>query len=294
MRKLSIFVAVIFVCVLVLNTVQAQEENDPVLLATLQSVNVQLEAMGLNIRASEIHMFNIGNGRSSARILQQPFHWVPNDPNRNADGTNLTYMIVPDATASGVSAADSTAAIQRSLATWNDERCLRRGSLVERPYEGEDVTIFDSFFGFGGAGNPFAADIVNAGWYSPAFFQAAGASPTGTLAFSVTFTFVNDDGSPADTNGDGYVDTALNEVYYNDTFGAPGPRLGNPWGIDSALPGIDIETVALHENGHSLGLGHFGVPPVAVMNPIYGGIRHEVLATDHAGFCAAFSNWPNR
>jgi hypothetical protein len=33
-----------------------------------------------------------------------------------------------------------------------------------------------------------------------------------TLAFSVTFIFVDDAGNPTDINGDGYLDTALNEV----------------------------------------------------------------------------------
>lgn len=41
-------------------------------------------------------------------------------------------------------------------------------------------------------------------------------------------------------------------------FGDPGDdRVGNPWGTDIDLPGIDVETVALHENGHSLGTGSF-------------------------------------
>jgi hypothetical protein len=89
------------------------------------------------------------------------------------------------------------------------------------------------------------------------------------------------------------VRSALNEVYYNDNFGSPsGDRVGNPWGINIAMPGIDVETVALHENGHSLELGHFGPPPVAVMNPVYGGIRHSPLSIHHAGMCAVWGSWP--
>jgi len=85
----------------------------------------------------------------------------------------------------------------------------------------------------------------------------------------------------------------LNEVYYNDNFGDPGgDRAGNPWGINVSLPGIDVETVALHENGHSLGIGHFGPPPIAVMNPVYGGIRHTPFSVDNAGMCAVFASWP--
>lgn len=98
---------------------------------------------------------------------------------------------------------------------------------------------------------------------------------------------------PTDTNGDNYLDTALNEVYYNDNFGNPvGDRVGNPWGINVGLPGIDVQTVALHESGHSLGLGHFGPPPNAVMNPVYAGIRLAPFPIDHAGMCAVRGSWP--
>ena len=71
-----------------------------------------------------------------------------------------------------------------------------------------------------------------------------------------------------------------------------GPRLGNPWGINIALPGIDVETVGLHENGHSLQLGHFGPPPNAVRNPVYAGIRQSPLAIDNSGMCGVWASWP--
>ena len=110
----------------------------------------------------------------------------------------------------------------------------------------------------------------------------------------MTFIFVDPDtGEPTDINGDNRLDTALNEVYYNNNFGNPaGDRAGNPWGIDVLLPGIDVETVALHENGHSLGIGHFGPPPPAVMNPVYAGIRHSPLPVDSAGMCSVWRSWP--
>src|SRR6185436_7094938 len=115
----------------------------------------------------------------------------------------------------------------------------------------------------------------------------------GILAFSVSFTFIDGAGFPTDINGDNHRDVALNEVYYNDNFGNPGgTRPGNPWGINIVLPGIDVDTVALHENGHSLDLGHFGPPPAAVMNPVYAGIRHAPLPTDAAGMSALWSAWP--
>jgi hypothetical protein len=118
-------------------------------------------------------------------------------------------------------------------------------------------------------------------WLPRKFFEAAGGlGGRGILAFSVTFIFTEDDGvTPTDIDVNNKFDSALNEVYYNDTFGnRKTDRSDRPWGIDVALPGIDVETVALHENGHSLGLGQFGPPPDAVMNPVYAGIRHSPLS----------------
>lgn len=264
----------------------------------MQSINEQLAARGLSIRVEAIEFFTIGAGRPSNRIHQQPFRWVPNDPRRLADGENITYLVDKSdgATASGLTLVQTEAAIDAGLVTWDDSKPLKKVDLVKRADSGADPDIFDAFFGFGGFGDPFLADIVNAGWLPRAFFEAVGGpgGGRGILAFSVTFIFVDGAGNPTDINGDNYLDTALNEVYYNNTFGDPGDdRAGNPWRINVALPSIDVETVALHENGHSLELGHFGPAPAAVMNPVYAGIRHVPFATDNAGMNAVWSSWPN-
>ncbi|MGH9847191.1 MAG: matrixin family metalloprotease [Blastocatellia bacterium] len=263
----------------------------------MHQINGQLAAMRLNIAVEQIEFFTIGQGRPSNRIHQQGFRWVAGDPRRLADGDRITYLVDKSdgATASGLTSAQTEAAIDRALDTWQAEQCFRKVDLVKRADGGADPDIFDFFFGFGGFGNPFLADIVEAGWLPRAFFEAVGGpgGGRGILAFSVTFIFVDGTGQPTDINGDNYLDTALNEVYYNNTFGQAGTdRVGNPWGINVALPGIDVETVALHENGHSLELGHFGPPPNAVMNPVYAGIRHLPLPVDHAGICAVWGSWP--
>lgn len=282
---------------------KAAESGDPAILALMHQINNQLAARGLNLAVEEVELYTIGFGRPSNRILQQPFRWVPNDPRRNADGENLTYLVdlSDGATASGLTSAQTEAAIDRALDTWNNSvGCAGGGKLniMKRADTGADPDIFDAFFGFGGFGNPFLADIVNAGWLPRAFFGAVTGFPDNVIAFSVTFIFGSFDNQgnfiPSDINGDNYLDTALNEVYYNDTFGTPGePRQNRPWGINVAFPGIDVETVALHENGHSLGLGHFGPPPKAVMNPVYAGIRHNLFKTDQAAYCTLYSSWPN-
>lgn len=274
------------------------QEGDPGVLAQMQQINAELAARGMNIAVEEIRFFTIGGGRPSNRIHQQPFRWVPNDLNRLAQGDDITYLVDQSAgaTTSGLTNAQTEAAIDSALGTWDAEKCMKKVDIVKRPDPGFDVTIFDSFFGFGGFGDPFQADIVNAGWLPRAYFEAVGGpgGGRGILAFSVSFIFTDDNGNPTDSNGDNYLDTALNEVYYNDTFGDPGDdRAGNPWGIDIDIPGIDVETVALHENGHSLGLGHFGPPPAAVMNPVYAGQNHGPDPIDKAGACAVWGSWPN-
>jgi hypothetical protein len=253
---------------------------------------------GYSIAVEAIEFYTIGQGRPSARIHQQPFRWVPGDPRRAAEGDHITYLVDESdgATSSGLTAAQTETAIDAALATWDGDMALRKVPIIKRPDGGADPDIYDSFYGFGSFGNPFLADIVEAGWLPRAFFEAVGGpgGGRGILAFSVSFIFTSG-GVPTDINGDGYLDTALNEVYYNDTFGDPGDdRAGIPWGINIAPPGVDVQTVAFHENGHSLGLGHFGPPPTAVMNPVYGGIKHAALPTDDAGMNAFWEVGPTR
>lgn len=277
---------------------RVQVEQDTALLRRMRKINARLTSAGYNIAVEAIDFFTIGRGRPGARLHQEPFRWVPGDPRRNADGNNITYLVDQSdgATTSGLTAAQTEAAIDAALGTWNGDWALRKVQIVKRADNGDDPDIYDSFFGFGGFGNPFLADIVEAGWLPRDFFETVGGpgGGRGILAFSVSFVFTDGDGNPTDINGDGYLDTALNEVYYNDTFGDPGDdRAGNPWGIDAPPPGVDVQTIVFHENGHSLGIDHFGPPPIAVMNPVYGGIRQFAYPTDDAGMNVVWGSWPN-
>ena len=280
--------------------------GDPAVIAKMEAINRNLRARGLSLAVEEIDFFTIGGERPSNRIHAQPFRWVAFDARRLAQGNDITYLVATNraTTESGLTAARTTAAIVRALNTWNADEAVTP-DIVQRAYPGGDVTIFDEqvdaaagtrFDDFKNQpGNPFAADIVNAGWLARAYFETVGGpgGGRGILAFSVTFIFLNDDGSPADIDGDNRLDTALNEVYYNNTFGDPhSDRANRPWGIDIGGLGIDVETVGLHENGHSLGLGHFGPPPDAVMNPVYAGIRQLPFSADDAGMSAVWNSWP--
>jgi hypothetical protein len=297
MRRYRLWSVSFVVFALLAPSVAIAQKGDPAVISRMQQINAQLRSMGLDIAVEQIDFFTIGQGRPSNRTHAQEFRWVANDPRRLADGDNITYLVDQSdgATASGVTSAQTEAAIDRAMNTWQANRCFKKVDIVKRADSGADPDIFDSFFAFGGAGNPFLADITNAGWLPRAFFEAVGGpgGGRGILAFSVTFIFVDDNGDPTDINGDNRLDTALNEVYYNDNFGNPtGDRAGNPWGINVPPPGIDVETVALHENGHSLGVGHFGPPPTAVMNPVYAGIRQLPRPVDSAGMCSVWASWP--
>jgi hypothetical protein len=296
-RVLGVTVAIATAVLLAAPVGGQNASGDPAAIAFMQQINQILRGSSLHIAVEQVEFFTVGQARPGNRIHQGGIRWVANDPRRLADGENLTYLVDQSdgATSSGLTSAQTEAAIDRALATWEASKPLKKLNIVKRADNGDDPDIFDSFFGFGAFGNPFLADIVEAGWLPRAFFEAVGGrgGGRGILAFSVSFIFTDDDGNPTDINGDNYLDTALNEVYYNDTFGKAGTdRVNNPWAINLPLPAIDVETVALHENGHSLGLGHFGPPPAAVMNPVYAGIRHAPLAADAAGMDALYSSWP--
>ncbi|MCH8929163.1 MAG: matrixin family metalloprotease [Candidatus Marinimicrobia bacterium] len=292
----------------------SQAQGDSAVLAMMFNINDELAASGLNFAVESIDFFTIGKGRPSNRIHQGTIQWVPGDLRRAAQGNDITYLVDQSdgATASGLSSDDTEEVLDKALATWNNDSNLSKVKVVKRFDSGDDPDIFDSFFSsggkgrngkgksksFGSFGDSFLADIVQAGWLPWAFFEAVGGPGGGDeiLAFSVSFIFVDGNGFPTDIDGDGYLDKALNEVYYNDTFGTAGEkRAGNPWEINAASPstGIDVETVALHENGHSLGLGHFGPPPTAVMNPSYSGVLTSPLPADDAGMSTIWKSWPN-
>lgn len=272
-----------------------QGEGDPAVLALMESANEQLRALGLNVAVEQIEFFTFGESRPLNRAHQSGNRRVPGDPRRNADGNNITYLVdLSDGdTASGLTAAETELGIDRAMATWAADSCM--ATLVKRPDTGEDPDVFDAVLGYGSVGTPFQADIIQAGWLPRGFFEAYfPGGGRGIVALTLTFTFIDPvTGEPTDINGDNYLDVAYTEVYYNDNFGNPnGDRPANTWGLDVALPRVDVESVAVHENGHSLELGHFGPPPAAVMNPRYAGIVQDLHPIDHAGICSVWGSWP--
>ena len=265
-------------------------EGDPYVLASMNDFNgtlraewMDLRAEWMDLRVEQVELLTVGQGRSSSRLHRQPFRWVAGDWRREADGTNLTYLVdLSDGLgSSGLTPAGAEGAIDRAMATWRSDVCLQNLKLVKRVGDGSDADIFDSRFGYGGFGNYRQADVVHAGWLPPDFFERVTGPGGGqsVVALSATFIYVDREGNPTDFDGDGYLDTAHSEIYYNQGFS---------WLADS----IDAESVALHEVGHALGIGHMGPPPTAVMNPVYGGVQRSLLPIDHAALCGVWGSWP--
>ncbi len=281
------------------------QEGDPLILAAIERINRGLELQGLDYRLAQIELYTLGWGQPSHRVLMNGDRWIPYDPLRFADEDNITYLVVETlgATTNGLTSSDTEDAIDRAMTTWDSQKGLEKVDIVKWDEPLWDCTVFDEQECWAAydddplPGWPFFADIVHAGWYPFDFFECFGpGGGHGILAVSVTFIWWDTAlDQPTDINGDNYLDTALVEIYYNDNFGNPlGTRPSNPWGIDIELPGIDVETIALHESGHALGLGHFGPPPSALMNPYYDGMYQQPASVDEAGMSALWRSWPNK
>ena len=87
-----------------------------------------------------------------------------------------------------------------------------------------------------------------------------------TFSYAVPegITLTPGDGVPTDIDGDGYADTAFMEVWYNNGF---------TWTL-TGVGGTDVQTAALHENGHALGLGHYGKVHATFPPPKEFGLLH--------------------
>ncbi|HUP43650.1 MAG TPA: matrixin family metalloprotease [Thermoanaerobaculia bacterium] len=251
------------------------QQGDGETLTIMLSSNEGLRAQGMDYVVQQIDFFNRDGSRSSARYFQQEFRWVPGDPRRGSTGPELTYLFDTswgDVTASGLDRSAVENAMSRAAASWAAEPCSSGVPLVRVSHTGEDVTVFDYLVAGGGFGDPFAADVTVAG------FPAAMADFFGpnTLAFAVTFVFVDGSGEPTDIDGDRHLDTALNEIYLNPAF---------DWTLAAGGPGFDVETTALHELGHAIGLGHFGAPPESVMSPVYNGTKRSLYPIYRSALC---------
>jgi len=260
----------------------------------VQKMNAKLEAQGADYRigkaewmVTEGHVEAAGiyvyfNDRGNKQLSSD---WVPFDPRRG--GTDYISYIVDateGATSSGLTAAQTTAAIDRAMRTWNRTPCAPPILHPENP-SAVDLGVVQYLNGLGGSPT-WVADYTHAGWLP------AGILPS--YVIGVTYTFIwTSGGVPTDIDNNKATDTAFRETYYNDAFF---------WRINANM---DVETIALHEAGHGLSQGHFGgafttdangglhFNPRALMNAAYSGVNQEITETDLGGHCSIWADWPN-
>lgn len=258
-------------------------------------LNTQLESSGAAFRvdyaeyitsldsSDEAGQTVFFNNRGNKQLAA---HFVPGDPRRGG-ASNITYIIdqtegAPDA----LTTAQTSAAIDRAMATWNGANCSTIPIAKLPDIGGLDLGVVEFQNGLGGS--PFVfADITHAGWLP------GGILAPNVIAVTFTFIFINPDATPTDIDNNGKADTAFREILYNNAF---------VWNIDA---NIDVETIALHEAGHGLSQGHFGkafindsngklhFSPRAVMNAAYSGVQQGLAGTDNAGHCSIWGSWPN-
>jgi hypothetical protein len=269
----------------------------------LAALNAQLAARGApySIEQVELSLAPTADPASPIvifafdRTLRLASRWVPGDARRAADGNNITFAnFSPLMIANGVTPAEASA--DAAFATWSGVTCSKL-PLVKRTLPGN---VFPSaILSFSGLVNdPFAADISTIGFLPGFFFDLVIGPGASNSVLGATFTlafFESVGGPPSDIDRNHRLDTALKEIWYNDDF---------LWSTSGGA-GVDIETVALHEEGHALELGHFGrvagnmktgilkVSPRAVMNAFILGTLRQPLGNDNAAYCGNWANRPN-
>ncbi|MEX0646805.1 MAG: hypothetical protein WEA56_09655 [Balneolaceae bacterium] len=285
------------------DNLQDRRTLEPGSTANFQDINAQLSDSELNIRLLHAETVTIEDGGATEagqtifandRQKRLTSQWVPGDERRLADGNNLSYLVFEPFAPANWGTPDQLngePAIDASWDTWNEINENSNLNITKVPDTGLNPSAILG-------GEPFLADISEIGFLGPVFFEIllGPGSSSNVLGVTFTFIFIDEDGNPTDINNDGFADTALKEIWYNDGF------LWTDAGSGGSA--IDIETVALHENGHALGFGHFGkisitennnklhVSPRAVMNAVILGTQRNLLGTDQASYTSIYGNWP--
>lgn len=266
----------------------------------IPTINKKLKAAGEHFRLSKFqYSTDIESGTigqtvyANDRLLRMSSHWVPNDPRRPGENTQITYTIDHVNACADLPLAQTSAAIVHAMDTWNNVRSTHI-PIVQEPHYGIDWGYVQYLVSMGGVPG-WTYDITHAGWLPRSFFDIIGGPGGGDYILGVTFTFIwinSATGQPTDIDNNRKNDVAFREIYYNDEF---------LWAINA---NYDVESIALHEVGHGLSQDHFGkifrtqndvlhFAPRAVMNAAYSGVQQELTGTDIGGHSSIWGSWPN-
>lgn len=264
------------------------------------TLNQSLAAQGIQLEKAEF----IRRGDAGQVILfkqvgnkQLSSDFVPYDP-RNGTGADVPYIVditeLGTTQGAGMSELATYNAITSAMNTWESVTCSQGLNIPNLGSLPLDLGYVHFLLGAGGIGGYFPGTILHGGILPSSFFETLGeGGGSGIIGSTFTFTYIED------INQDGKSDVAIKEIYYNDYFeyrDAPEARVFDPF--------IDFETIVLHEVGHGLSQDHFGklsinyasgkliFSPFALMNAGYTQARRKIVATDKAGHCSLWDNWP--
>ena len=231
-----------------------------------------------------------------------PSRWVSGDTRRNWNGdgdlTDIDYLAFsPLAIANGT--IDAEPIYDAMYDKWENDGTCTSLAIDKTPYDlsmGSPSLILNFGPSLPSTGNPLA-DISVVG-FVPASIMEAVLGSENVLGVAFSFTFIDEAGE-ATKSTRGKDDRAYTEIWFND---------GYTWGTEPAPGVIDLESVILHEAGHSLVLGHFGIlqeiledgervdlvyQPVNTMNALYIGEDRGFLGpNDKGNYCENWGAWP--
>jgi hypothetical protein len=262
-----------------------------------------------NYKVSQVHvcMLNSVSTATTVTTVDKQFEstlasrWVTNDPRRNWNGDNdlndLDWLsFTPFAVANGT--FNAAPIYQSMYSKWETGGTCKTLNIDQTPYN-TSMGNPSLILGIGvlpPADLPLA-DVSIIGFLPASIFEAIFGSPN-VLGVAFSFVFINPEtGDPIKTTR-GKEDKAFTEVWFNNGF---------TWSTGVSPGKINLQSVILHEFGHTLNLGHFGIlqafttngvttlvyQPVNTMNAFYIGESRDFLGpNDKGNYCEAWGSWP--
>ena len=216
-----------------------------------------------------------------------------NDPE-----AGLTYGVKEGNQSSDVNLTNQIGWMHDSIMTWDNLACADL-TLSENDVDDNTPGLVQNFF----AGGGINIGLIEANLTQVGFLGISSIFPPGsnTLGVAYTLFWTDAEGNFTDIDGNGKIDVALRELYYNDQYEWADNGVEGPQANGSRI--FDFPTVAIHEAGHGVSMAHFGnigvkngslfVSPRSIMNAIYGGLLREPVGRDKGSLCSNWAQWPN-